>query len=221
MPVISLILKSSLLGFGLAMDAFSVSVANGIANPKMRKRKGYLIAGTFAFFQLLMPLIGWAAIDFIKERFAILDKCIPWAAFILLGFIGGKMIVEAIKEGKEAGENAADSNAGADADKSDSDAVSTSVDTEKVKEVTFKALIVQGIATSIDALSVGFTIADYGVLEAVSSALIIGMVTFVICIIGVFLGKKLGQKLAKRATIVGGIVLIAIGIEILVKGLFF
>ena len=216
MPVISLILKSSLLGFGLAMDAFSVSVANGIANPKMRKRKGYLIAGTFAFFQLLMPLIGWAAIDFIKERFAILDKCIPWAAFILLGFIGGKMIVEAIKEGKEEKEDSRNS----DGDSGESAELGTSA-SDTAKEVTFKALIVQGIATSIDALSVGFTIADYGVLEALSSALIIGIVTFVICIIGLFLGKKLGQKLANRATIVGGIVLIAIGIEILVKGLFF
>ena len=166
MPVISLILKSSLLGFGLAMDAFSVSVANGIANPKMRKRKGYLIAGTFAFFQLLMPLIGWAAIDFIKERFAILDKCIPWAAFILLGFIGGKMIVEAIRDAKEA--------------KNEDDTDKEAVKEVSGKKLTFATLIVQGIATSIDALSVGFTIADYNLLQAFAAAAIIGVVTFII-----------------------------------------
>lgn len=207
MPVISLILKSSLLGFGLAMDAFSVSVANGIANPKMRKRKGYLIAGTFAFFQLLMPLIGWAAIDFIKERFAILDKCIPWAAFILLGFIGGKMIVEAIRDAKEA--------------KNEDDTDKEAVKEVSGKKLTFATLIVQGIATSIDALSVGFTIADYNLLQALAATAIIGVVTFIICLFGVFLGRKVGMKLAHRATIVGGIILIAIGLEIFIKGVFF
>ena len=207
MPVISLILKSSLLGFGLAMDAFSVSVANGIANPKMKKRKGYLIAGTFAFFQLLMPLIGWAAIDFIKERFAILDKCIPWAAFILLGFIGGKMIVEAIRDAKEA--------------KNEDDTDKEAVKEVSVKKLTFATLIVQGIATSIDALSVGFTIADYNLLQALAATAIIGFVTFIICLFGVFLGRKVGMKLSHRATIVGGIILIAIGLEIFIKGVFF
>jgi len=189
------------------MDAFSVSVANGIANPGMKKSKRYQIAGTFAVFQFLMPMIGWGFVEFFKEKFAVVEKFIPWIALILLLFIGGKMIVEAIRDAKEA-------------------KIEDDTDKEAVKEVsgkklTFASLIVQGIATSIDALSVGFTIADYNLLQALAATAIIGVVTFIICLFGVFLGRRVGMKLAHRATIVGGIILIAIGLEIFIKGVFF
>ena len=180
-----------LLGIGLAMDAFSVSMANGLNEPKMRKRKMCLIAGTFGFFQIAMPLVGWVCVHEIVEYFRVFEKFIPWIALALLGFIGGKMVYEGITQ-KGGDEKAA---------------------------VGLGALLVQGIATSIDALSVGFTISDYGVGEAVLAVLIIGVVTFFICIGGLLIGKKFGTVLANKASILGGAILIGIGIEIFVKGM--
>ena len=90
----------------------------------------------------------------------------------------------------------------------------------KAAKLTFKVLAVQGIATSIDALSVGFTISEYSVLQAFASSLIIGVVTLVICLIGLIFGKKIGNKISSVATIIGGAILIFIGIEIFVKGIF-
>lgn len=207
MAVLFLLVNSILLGFGLAMDAFSVSVANGIANPGMKKSKRYQIAGTFAVFQFLMPMIGWGLVELLKEKFAVVEKFIPWIALILLLFIGCKMIVEAIRDAKES--------------KNEDDTDKEAVKEVSGKKLTFATLIVQGIATSIDALSVGFTIADYNLLQALAATAIIGVVTFIICLFGVFLGRRVGMKLAHRATIVGGIILIAIGLEIFIKGVFF
>jgi putative Mn2+ efflux pump MntP len=226
MQILLLSVKSILLGFGLAMDAFSVSIANGIANPYMKKGKRYLIAGTFAVFQFLMPLIGWGFVEFFKEKFAVVNRFIPWIALVLLLFIGGKMIVEAIRESKEAKAEKSGADSDGETGAADSANVADPAGLDSCNEVTgknltFAALIVQGIATSIDALSVGFTIADYNFLQALAGAAIIGVVTFVICIFGVFLGRKVGMKLANRATIVGGIILIAIGLEIFIKGVFF
>lgn len=185
--------NSVLLGIGLAMDAFSVSLANGLNEPGMRKQKMCGIAGVFAFFQAIMPIIGWICVHTIVQYFKVFEKCIPWIALILLLFIGGKMLVEGIKN--KDGEN------------------------EKTK-VGIAALLVQGIATSIDALSVGFTIAGYGLLMAVVCALIIAAVTFVICMAGLIIGKKFGTKFANKASIFGGVILIMIGIEIFVTGIF-
>ena len=185
------ILNSLLLGVGLAMDAFSVSLANGLNEPKMKGKKSVLIAGVFAFFQALMPMLGWVLLHTILSWFNVLEKFIPWIALALLAFIGIKMIIDGVKN----------------------------KDCDSKPCLGFWTLIVQGIATSIDALSVGITFALYDWLEALISALIIMVVTFVICLLGVFIGKKFGSKLANKATIFGGVILILIGIEIFVTGL--
>ncbi len=188
------ILRSILLGAGLAMDAFSVSVANGLHEPNMKKSKTIGIAGVFAFFQALMPMIGWVCIKTVVDYFQAFEKFIPWIALILLVFIGGKMIFESVKEKKEGDESS--------------------------PKVGFGGLMIQGIATSIDALSVGFTIAEYNWFMALVCSLIIALVTFIICIAGVFIGKKFGMKFSNKAEIIGGIILIFIGIEIFVTGVF-
>ena len=177
------------------MDAFSVSLANGLNEPCMRKRRLMLIAGTFAVFQFLMPLIGWLCVHTIAEKFAAFEKLIPWIALVLLCFIGGKMLLEGL--GKK---------------KCDGDVCS-------YEPLAFGALIVQGIATSIDALSVGFTISEYDWLQALVACLLIGFVTFFICMGGLWIGKKFGTHLAGRASVLGGVILIVIGIEIFLTGI--
>ncbi|WP_408070873.1 manganese efflux pump MntP family protein [Butyrivibrio sp. JL13D10] len=193
--LVFLISNSVLLGIGLAMDAFSVSIANAIADPHMKQGRKNMIAGTFAGFQFVMPMIGWVCVHTIATLFTQFQACIPWIALFLLLYIGGKMLVEGIKEQK-------------------------SDEPVEKEPLTFRLLMIQGIATAIDALSVGFTISEYDTVEALIAALIIGAVTFIICRIGLHLGRKVGIKLAGRATIVGGIILIGIGIEIFVKGFF-
>ncbi|MDY4984810.1 MAG: manganese efflux pump [Treponema sp.] len=188
--------NSVLLGVGLAMDAFSVSMANGLNEPKMKSGRISLIAGCYGFFQFAMPMIGWICVHTIVVYFQKFEKFIPWIALILLLYIGGKMLIEGIK--------------GDDDENSDTE-----------KHLSFGTLIVQGIATSIDALSVGFTIADYGVLMAVAASVIIAVVTFGICIGGLIIGKTVGNKISNKATILGGVILIGIGIEIWVRGIFF
>lgn len=188
-------INSILLGVGLAMDAFSVSLANGLNEPKMKTGRMSLIAGVFAIFQAAMPMIGWTCVHTVVQYFSAFDKFIPWIALILLLYIGGKMLIEGIKGGDE--------------------------ESGKVKNLAFGALMIQGVATSIDALSVGFTIADYNFVMALVCALIIAVVTFGICIAGLIIGKKVGTKIAGKANILGGVILIGIGIEIFVKGVFF
>ena len=190
-----LILNSIFLGFGLALDAFSVSVADAMANPGMKKRRKFSIALTFAVFQTLMPLIGWFCVKTIADKFTIFQKAVPYIALILLAYIGIKMIIESRKGGEE--------------------------ENEGVAALTFATLMIQGIATSIDALSVGFAIADYSSLEALVSTLIIGITTFIICIFGLELGKKVGKAFSDKATLFGGCILIIIGLEIFIKGVFF
>ena len=189
----SFFVNSIFLGIGLAMDAFSVSMANGLNEPKMSKRKQTGIAGIFASFQFVMPMIGWICVSTLVKLFVAFQKFIPWIALILLGYIGGKMLYEGIKN-------------------KDSE--------EEKPAVGFGALIVQGIATSIDALSVGFTIADYQCFEAVLACLIIGIVTFFICFAGISIGKKAGTTLAGKSGILGGVILIIIGLEIFITSLF-
>lgn len=185
--------NSVLLGIGLAMDAFSVSLANGLNEPYMGKKKMCGIAGAFAFFQAVMPMIGWVCVHTVVQCFKAFENYIPWIALILLLFIGGKMLIEGIKNRNgESGKT----------------------------KVGIAALFVQGVATSIDALSVGFTIAEYGLFMALVCALIIAVVTFVICMAGVMIGKDFGTKFANKAAIFGGVILIIIGIEIFVTGIF-
>ena len=182
--------NSFLLGVGLAMDAFSVSLANGLHEPKMVRRKMCAVAGVFAVFQALMPLLGWACVHTVLEYFRAFEKLIPWIALVLLCWIGGKMLLDALK-----GEEELDEAGG----------------------VGLVALLVQGVATSIDALSVGFTIAEYDGLMALVCAAIIAVVTFVICLGGLAIGKKFGAHLAGKAGIMGGVILIFIGLEIFIS----
>ena len=183
--------NSILFGIGLAMDAFSVSLANGLNEPKMCMKKTLLISGIFAIFQAIMPLIGWICVHTILEWFEFLDKFIPYIALILLSFIGGKMLYDGI----------------------------TNKDCEHhCSKLGIGALIIQAIATSIDALSVGFTIAHYQFIQAFVEVLIIGVVTFGICFAGILIGKKFGMKISNKATILGGLILIVIGIEIFLMG---
>ena len=183
--------NSVLLGVGLAMDAFSVSLANGLNEPYMKKSRMCGIAGVFAFFQALMPMLGWVCIHTIVNTFQAFEKLIPWIALILLGYIGAKMLIEGIRN--PCGES------------------------EEASGVGLSALLVQGVATSIDALSVGFTIADYNLTMALTASFIIAVVTFGICMVGLAIGKKAGTCLAGRASIVGGAILIFIGLEIFIS----
>ncbi len=186
---LELVILSIFMGAALAMDAFSVSMANGLNEPKMNVRKICIIAGTFAFFQFAMPMIGWTCVTTIESVFKVFEKFIPWIALILLVLIGGNMLFDGIR-------------------KDDGDEEKTAVALGK------KMLFLQGVATSIDALSTGFTTSKYNLMEAFVSSLIIAIVTFVICIAGVLIGKKFGTKLADKASILGGAILIIIGIKI-------
>lgn len=185
-------LNSVLLGIGLAMDAFSVSVANGLNEPKMKQSKMFAISICFGVFQFAMPMIGWVCVHYLLKEFESFQKYVPWIALLLLLYIGAKMIVDAIKN-----------------------------DEEEKPAVGFIGLIVQGIATSIDALSVGFTIAKYDLKMALIESIIIGVTTALISYVGIIIGKKFGNKYSKSASIIGGVILIAIGVEIFVKGVFF
>ena len=184
--------NSILLGIGLAMDAFSVSLANGLNEPKMKAPRMCAIAGIFAFFQFAMPMIGWICVCSIAQCFGVFEKFIPWIALILLSFIGGKMLIEGLKV------------------KAD----------EAKPAVGFVGLLIQGIATSIDALSVGFTISEYALYYAFVACILIAVTTFLICMCGITIGKKAGVKLAGKAGILGGLILIFIGLEIFLTGIF-
>lgn len=183
--------KSIMLGIGLAMDAFSVSLANGLNDNKMKKLKMIAVASIFAFFQFLMPILGWWFVHSLVSFFTFFEKLIPFIALGLLLFIGIKMLIDGVKN------------------KNDNEV-----------KIGFLGLIFQGIATSIDALSVGFTIVDYNINLALLSSLIIGIVTFTLCYIGIIIGKKFGTKLSNKANIIGGIILIIIGLEIFLTSFF-
>lgn len=183
--------NSALLGVGLAIDAFSVSLVNGLHEPAMRRKKMSAVAGVFAFFQALMPMLGWLCVHLILHFFRAFEKFIPWIALGLLLFLGGKMLLEGMKKGESE---------------------------EGGMAVGAVALLIQGIATSIDALSVGFTIAKYSLCMALVCALVIAVVTFFISFAGLVLGKKAGTKLDKKASVLGGVILIAIGLEIFWMG---
>ena len=184
--------ENILLGVALAIDAFSVSLANGLNEPCMKMRKMCTIAGLFAFFQALMPFLGWILITTVLSYFEAFKVFIPWIALALLGFIGGKMLYEGIKNKDCCCECGCTS-------------------------LTIGALIVQGIATSIDALSAGLNFTEYDLFGAIVAAVVIALVTFMICLTGVFLGKKTGTRLAGKAGILGGAILIVIGIWIFIK----
>ena len=188
------ILNSALLGVGLAMDAFSVSLANGLSAPKLSRGMRAAIPLTFAAFQFLMPMIGWFCVRSIAEAFAAFQKVVPWIALALLLYIGGKMLIEGIRS----------------KDAQDSDGA-------VLKPYT---LFVQGVATSIDALSVGVTTEGYRFGHALEAGLIIAAVTYVLCFFGLRIGQRFGTRLSRKATILGGVILIGIGVEIFITGIF-
>ena len=194
-----------LLGVGLAMDAFSVSIANGLADSGMKRGRMLSIAGTFAGFQFTMPMIGWYLVTEAAKIFTWFSPLIPWIALILLLIIGGGLLKDGIAELRESRSGSADEG----------------TDDDAPVKLTFAALMMQGIATSIDALSVGFTTAHYNTVQALLSSLMIGIVTLFICMGGLRIGRRLGELLAGRASILGGIILIGIGLEIWIKGVFF
>ncbi|MBQ7614983.1 MAG: manganese efflux pump [Butyrivibrio sp.] len=210
--IVWLIFNSILLGVGLAMDAFSVSLANGFAEPDMKKGRMLKISGIYALFQFAMPVIGWFLVHEAVSFFNGFQVFIPWIALILLAFIGGKMLIEGIRSRKCKNNGDCDNCPNKNCD------IKEDVHSG---EITTKVLLVQGVATSIDALSVGFTIADYNAAMTFASGLIIGITTYIICFIGLKLGVKFGTKLSGNAKIIGGLILIGIGIEIFVKGIFF
>lgn len=189
---IAFFFNSILLGIGLAMDAFSVSLANGLNEPEMKPGRLCTVAGVFSAFQFLMPMLGWVCVSTAAKYFKLFERFIPWIALVLLSYIGIKMLCEGIKNNG---------------------------DTAQRPAVGIRALLVQGIATSIDALSVGFTISHYAFAEALAACLLIGAVTFVICAVGLVLGKTFGTKLAGKAGILGGAILIFIGLEIFISSL--
>ncbi len=204
------LVNSVLLGVGLAMDAFSVSLANGLTDHGMKPAKMLAVSGVYALFQWFMPLAGWILVHTAVEHFAILTGVVPLIALILLSWIGGKMIVEGVQEIRaEKKEKKRDESA----DKAESDGRGSA------HPLTIKLLLLQGVATSIDALSVGFTIADYGFWMALLAAVIIGLITWALCFGGLAVGKRFGVKLAGKATLVGGIILVGIGLEILISHL--
>ncbi|MDE7063381.1 MAG: manganese efflux pump MntP family protein [Lachnospiraceae bacterium] len=177
-----------LMGVGLAMDAFAVSICKGLAMRKVNKKQCFVIALFFGGFQALMPAIGWLLGSRFEQYIVSVDH---WIAFILLGFIGGKMIWEAARE------------------KEDQDIVE-----QLDAPLNIKELLVMALATSIDALAVGITFAFLGtpILEA---SLIIGITTFIICVIGVYVGNFFGSKYKRKASFAGGMILVLLGIKIL------
>lgn len=202
------VLNSVLLGVGLAMDAFSVSIVNGLNETSMSKGKTLGIAGTYAGFQFAMPMIGWFCVHTIAEAFQAFQKYIPWIALLLLLYIGGKMLLEGIRNQREG-----------DSAHSEERCDEKAAAPENSAELGLTTLLLQGVATSIDALSVGFTISGYNATKAFIASLLIAVTTLVVCLVGLRFGKKFGDKLADKATVLGGVILILIGIEIFVTGI--
>nr|MCR4672557.1 manganese efflux pump MntP family protein [Lachnospiraceae bacterium] len=175
-----------------------------LADSEMKTGRMFSIAGTFAGFQFLMPMAGWFLVTEAARVFKWFSPLIPWIALVLLLIIGGGLLKDGIGELRVSKAGAAEESEPADAAK-----------------LTFWALMMQGVATSIDALSVGFTTASYNSMQALVSSLIIGVVTLIICLAGLRIGRRLGVLLAGRASILGGLILIGIGLEIWIKGVFF
>lgn len=186
------IVEILLIGVVLSMDAFAVSMCRGLAMHKINYKHTLIIAFTFGAFQAAMPLIGWALGTQFESLITNVDH---WVAFGLLALIGGKMIFDALIDKKED---------------------TTEKDDEKLN---IKQLLLMAVATSIDALAMGITFAIVDGISIWWSVAIIGVVTFVLCFVGVIIGHKFGNKFERQATLIGGIVLILIGIKILLEHL--
>lgn len=212
-------LNSILFGIGLAMDAFSVALAAGMNEKQMTPARKLAVAGTFALFQTAMPLIGWLCVHTVADAFTAFRKFIPWIALVLLLLIGGKMLLEGIRAGDNAGTIDDPGSIDGNADGNVDGIRASAAEVKAGRPFTLRTLMLMGLATSIDALSVGFTIAELPFPSALIESVIIGAVTLGICLAGLALGRLLGMKLAARASILGGLILIAIGLEIFIKGI--
>lgn len=183
-------LELLLIGVGLSMDAFAVAICKGLGMRRINYRHMLIIALFFGGFQALMPFLGWL----LGSRFArYITRYDHWIAFLLLLFIGGKMIWDTLHEG------------GKEQDFTDS-------------SLDLKELLLMAIATSIDALAMGITFAFLSVKIGKASA-IIGCTTFVISAIGVFIGNRFGARYKNKASLTGGIILILIGCKVLLEHL--
>ena len=186
------IVELIVLSLGLGMDAFAVSVCKGLGMRKLNKKQALIIGLYFGGFQALMPFVGWLLGSQFQKYITSIDH---WIAFILLGFIGGKMMIEAVREWNE----------------------------EEVVDVMdapidHKNMLVLAVATSIDALAVGITFAFLGtpIVEAIT---IIGITTMVISIAGVVVGNFFGSRYKSKAEFIGGLILVLLGLKILLEHL--
>lgn len=196
------IIELILLSIGLAMDAFAVSIGNGLTMKKNEPKAALAIALSFGIFQALMPTLGYFLGSAFESAISRFDHII---ALIFLGFIGGKMIFDGIKELKES--------KGGDKDKEKAE--------EQSFRLSFGTLMIQSVATSIDALIVGVSFAALPDVNIWAAVLLIGVITFTLSLIGVFSGKKFGQLLGSRAEIFGGLILVGIGLKVFIEHVFF
>ncbi len=196
MDILTLLIQSVLLAVGLAMDAFAVSISDGLTMKKIIFRQAAAIAGAFGIFQALMPLLGY----FLGSSFAdFISRWDHYIALIFLGFIGGKMIYEGIRELRQGKKE------------------------EKEYKFSFLSLLMQAIATSIDALVVGvsFVAMKMTITDMLIAVAIIGIITFGVSLVGIFMGKRFGELLGSKAEIAGGIILAGIGIKVFIEHMFF
>lgn len=195
-----------LIGIGLSMDAFAVAICKGLAMKRVRLRSAVLVGLYFGAFQALMPVLGWLLGTQFRRYIEAVDH---WIAFGLLTVIGGKMLYEGIRDSLSAQK---DKEAYKEGKKKEDSP-------EKTDEpIRHKELLLLAIATSIDALAVGISFAAIGT-PIFPSAGVIGVITFLLSILGVWIGNRFGNRYEKKAEIAGGIILIAIGIKILVEHL--
>lgn len=210
------VIEIFLIGVALSMDAFAVSISNGLIIQRVNLRKAFAIALTYGVFQFAMPVAGYIGASFFYRFISAIDH---WIAFALLSLLGGKMLWETVEELRSAKD--CDSKNGAESDDTQS----------SVRFIPFKTLMLQGVATSIDALAVGISFAAMPVAKptyaetllasAVCPSILIGLTTTVLCLPAVFIGKKTGDKLGDKAQLLGGAILIGIGVKILVEHIFF
>ena len=213
------VIEIVLLGVALSMDACAVGMTDGMTHPKMPLHRVTFIAFLFGFFQFLMPLIGYYITGLLADAFlSTFEKISAWVSFALLAYLGGKMVFDAVCEWREA-----------KAEKSKTDGTCTGLSEDACplclkKELGFGQLLMQAIATSIDALAVGVTLQ----MAALSTGLslgawgatgVIGVITMSLSFGAVFIGKLIGNKLADKAEFIGGLVLVGIGVKILLEGL--
>ena len=185
------IVTAILLGLGLAMDACAVSTTDGLSEPNMKWKKMLLISGLFGLFQGAMPTFGYLAVTIFSavlgEGFTkIFTYFVPYLALIILCYLGIKLVIDNVKDEEEKVE----------------------------KNISITTILIQSVATSIDALSVGVVLGDLVMFEALMTFLIIGIITFAICVVAIIVGKKFGNLFASKAGIIGGCILIFIGFEI-------